>query len=109
MKPVIVEPLVGLIDASLRLVAPLTVLNRPTTYRRVPSGDASISVTPPSKVGRKAVSTRPVSRLYEARKRWLYEVVLLLLLLAIDVKPPAMKTRLPITSRSVISPVVMRG
>ena len=72
MKPVIVAPLVGLIEATLRLVTPLTVLKRPTTKSWVPSGDASISVTPPpSNVGRKAVSTSPVSRLYEARKGWL--------------------------------------
>ena len=51
MKPVTVAPVVGLIEANFRLVTPLTVLNVPATNSLVPSGLASMSVTPPSKVG----------------------------------------------------------
>ena len=70
VNPVTVAPVVGLIEANLRLVTPFTVLNRPATNSFVPSGDASTSVTPESKVGRKAVSTRPVVMLNAARYGW---------------------------------------
>ena len=67
VKPVTVAPVVGLIEANLRLVTPLTVLKRPATNSLVPSGLASMSLTLPSKVGRKLASTRPVVRLNDAR------------------------------------------
>ena len=47
--------------------------------------------------------------LYDAREGWLYVVVLPAVLLRIEVNDPAMKTRLPMYSMSVISPVVIRG
>jgi hypothetical protein len=61
VKPATGAPLVRLIEAILRLVTPLMVLKDPATYSLVPSGEASTAVTPPPpKVGRKAVSIRPV-------------------------------------------------
>ena len=66
VKPVTVAPVVGLIEAILRLVTPFTVLNLPATNSLVPSGEASISATELSKVGRKVVSIRPVVRLNAA-------------------------------------------
>ena len=80
----------------------------PTTKSLVPSGEASTSVTPPPpNVGRKFASTRPVSMLNAAREGWLYDVVLPAVLLRIEVNVPATKTRLPMYSRSQISPVVI--
>ena len=64
---------------------------------------------PPPKVGRKVVSTRPVLMLYAASWAWFTVVVLPEALLVIEVKPPAMNTRLPTTSMSQISPPEMRG
>jgi hypothetical protein len=61
VKPATGAPVVGLMEAILRLVTPLMVLNEPVTYSLVPSGETSTAVTPPPpKVGRKAVSISPV-------------------------------------------------
>ena len=52
VKPSTVAPVTGLIEAILRFVTPLTVLNVPTMKSLVPSGEASTSCTrPPPKVG----------------------------------------------------------
>jgi hypothetical protein len=60
-QPGTTAPVVGLMEAILRLVTPLMVLNEPVTYSLVPSGEASTAVTPPPpKVGRKPVSISPV-------------------------------------------------
>ena len=96
VKPVIVAPVVGLIEATLRLVTPLTLLKRPTMNSLVPSGEASTSSTPPPpNTGRNAVSMRPVSMLYAASEGWATVVVLVVVLLRMEVNVPAMKTRLP--------------
>ena len=44
-----------------------------------------------------------------AREGWLYDVVLPAVLFRIELNEPATKTRLPMYSRSVISPVVIKG
>ena len=75
-KVAIGAPVVRLRLATFCLAAPLTVLNEPPTNSLVPSGVASTAATPPLKVGRKFVSTRPVVRLYDARLAWLIVVVL---------------------------------
>ena len=106
---VIVAPVVGLSATTLRLATPFTVLNRPTTYSRVPSGEASISLTLPSNVGRKPVSTSPVSMLYAASLGWFTVVVLPGALFWIELKFPTMNTRLPMASMSVTRPDMIRG
>src|SRR6266511_4400993 len=71
VKPATGAPVVGLIEAILRFVTPLTVLKEPAMYSLVPSGEASTALTPPPlKVGRNVVSIRPVLMLYAARNRW---------------------------------------
>ena len=67
VNPATGAPVVRLSEAIFRLVTPLIVLNVPATYSLVPSGEASTALTPPSKVGRKVVSIRPVVRLNAAR------------------------------------------
>ena len=88
VKPATVAPVTGLIEAILRLATPLTVLNLPATKSLVPSGDASISCTALSKVGRNEVSISPVVRLNAATHRWLTVVVLFVALLRSEVKVP---------------------
>ena len=64
LKVVTGAPVVGLMEAILRLVMPLMVWKEPATYSLLPSGEASTAVTPPPpKVGRNAVSIRPVLKL----------------------------------------------
>ncbi len=103
-------PVVRLRLATFCLVTPLTALKEPPTKSFVPSGLASTARTPPLNVGRKLVSMSPVSRLYDARPAWLI-VVVGAMVFAMEVKLPAMNTRLSdgTTSMSQISPLLMRG
>src|SRR5215203_4040753 len=63
----------------------------------------------PLKFGLNAASTRPVVRLYDASPSRVYVVVLPVRWFWIEVNVPATKTRLPTTSRSQISPLLIFG